>query len=183
MGLTCSKCGKEKPKDQFYSDGKGGHKGRCIPCYIKASKGKRKTCSVCGVEKGEQSFHKDKSQKDGLRHTCTLCYNARYHPKPLDLIAQTFNLAERFKQLRTTHAEEVAVCRAIREIVEALPDTANDAPTRHTEAVTTTNRRDHQLSVIVTDAVRAIQGGHMSLEHLPESVREAKDSHEKREAA
>lgn len=80
---TCTRCGQEKPKTEFYRrrDSADGYFGACKPCHDAASAASRekrrakaeKPCRVCGETKPMSDFTKDKQRVDGRASTCREC--------------------------------------------------------------------------------------------------------------
>jgi 5-methylcytosine-specific restriction endonuclease McrA len=61
-----------------------------------------KTCSKCKETKSEFEFYKDKSKKDGLKHSCRSCEKARYE-------ANKEQIKIRHKTYREEHKEQIKI--------------------------------------------------------------------------
>ena len=88
---VCTKCGMEKPLDEFYKTktSKDGYRGTCISCFSENSKTnfekirkipieerdipEFKICKKCGIIKPINEFRKDKLKKDGHQSHCKIC--------------------------------------------------------------------------------------------------------------
>jgi len=83
----CSRCNRNLPQDQFYTNGARWHSW-CKSCHLKDSAERRqhrhsskclvktsKQCTICNAEKPLTEFSEDRGSPDGHHSWCKLCRN------------------------------------------------------------------------------------------------------------
>jgi hypothetical protein len=70
----CSGCLRWLPRSEMAEKAGGKSRGKCRPCWSKASGGRpRKTCPRCGEVKMISEFHRDRAKIDGVQGWCKAC--------------------------------------------------------------------------------------------------------------